>query len=304
MDAYVFLFLGLTFLVVAGLRFDTCRYDSGPNAGASGPRWRLGPRPRERIPADAYSPTPEAAARRAAELAGNWTGETVADRYAHLARHTIGEARRLPSTSPPRPAPTRSSPRPARAASRSSTPSPPTARGAPAASSSYPTRRSARTPSASPAGASPSPRPSAATTVGSSRGGSRSPEGSMTFATFARINAALWVATLLAAVPPTAIEPVAVSLAPSLRLCADVVVAAIRGANALLVGLALGAHGTVALRSLPHLLLESASLAAAGTVYAAGRGGGLHGARTAQGLLAAAVLVVAAAAAEVHLTPQ
>jgi hypothetical protein len=103
MDAYVFLFLGLTFLVVAGLRFDTCRYDSGPNAGESGPRWRLGPRPRERIPADAYSPTPEAAARRATELAGNWTGETVNDRYAHLARHTIGEARRLPSTSPPRP---------------------------------------------------------------------------------------------------------------------------------------------------------------------------------------------------------
>jgi hypothetical protein len=36
---------GHMFLVVAGLRFDTARYDSGPNAGESGPRWRLGPRP-------------------------------------------------------------------------------------------------------------------------------------------------------------------------------------------------------------------------------------------------------------------
>ena len=33
------------FLVVAGLRFDTARYDRGPNAGESGPRWRLGSRP-------------------------------------------------------------------------------------------------------------------------------------------------------------------------------------------------------------------------------------------------------------------
>jgi hypothetical protein len=36
---------GHMFLVVAGLRFDTARYDRGPNAGESGPRWRLGPRP-------------------------------------------------------------------------------------------------------------------------------------------------------------------------------------------------------------------------------------------------------------------
>ena len=36
---------GHMFLYVAGLRFDTGRYDSGPNAGESGPRWRAGPRP-------------------------------------------------------------------------------------------------------------------------------------------------------------------------------------------------------------------------------------------------------------------
>jgi hypothetical protein len=36
---------GHSFLVVAGLRFDTARYDTGPNAGESGPRWRLGSRP-------------------------------------------------------------------------------------------------------------------------------------------------------------------------------------------------------------------------------------------------------------------
>lgn len=30
---------------IAGLRNDTGRYDNGPNAGESGPRWRLGPRP-------------------------------------------------------------------------------------------------------------------------------------------------------------------------------------------------------------------------------------------------------------------
>lgn len=36
---------GHMFLMVAGLRFDTGRYDTGPNAGESGPRWRLGPRP-------------------------------------------------------------------------------------------------------------------------------------------------------------------------------------------------------------------------------------------------------------------
>ena len=36
---------GHVFLYVAGLRFDTGRYDSGPNASESGPRWRTGPRP-------------------------------------------------------------------------------------------------------------------------------------------------------------------------------------------------------------------------------------------------------------------
>jgi hypothetical protein len=36
---------GHAFLYVAGLRFDTGRYDTGPNASESGPRWRTGPRP-------------------------------------------------------------------------------------------------------------------------------------------------------------------------------------------------------------------------------------------------------------------
>ena len=36
---------GHMFLVLAGLRFDTSRYDTGPNARESGPRWRLGTRP-------------------------------------------------------------------------------------------------------------------------------------------------------------------------------------------------------------------------------------------------------------------
>jgi hypothetical protein len=38
-------------------------------------------------------PTPESAARRAAELAGNWTGETIEQRYSELARRTTGVAR-------------------------------------------------------------------------------------------------------------------------------------------------------------------------------------------------------------------
>ncbi len=37
------------FVIVAGLRFDTARYDRGPNAGESGPRWRLGPRPMQQL---------------------------------------------------------------------------------------------------------------------------------------------------------------------------------------------------------------------------------------------------------------
>jgi hypothetical protein len=36
---------GHVFLYIAGLRFDTSRYDEGPNAAESGPRWRAGPRP-------------------------------------------------------------------------------------------------------------------------------------------------------------------------------------------------------------------------------------------------------------------
>lgn len=38
---------GHAYVVVAGLRFDTSSYDApgAPNAGESGPRWRLGPRP-------------------------------------------------------------------------------------------------------------------------------------------------------------------------------------------------------------------------------------------------------------------
>ncbi len=36
---------GHVFIYVAGLRFDTARYDTGPNAGESGPRWREGARP-------------------------------------------------------------------------------------------------------------------------------------------------------------------------------------------------------------------------------------------------------------------
>jgi peptidoglycan hydrolase-like protein with peptidoglycan-binding domain len=34
-----------TWVVVAGLRFDTARYDTGPTVNQQGPRWRSGPRP-------------------------------------------------------------------------------------------------------------------------------------------------------------------------------------------------------------------------------------------------------------------
>jgi hypothetical protein len=37
---------GHVYTEIAGLRNDTGRYDTGPNAGEAGPRWRLGPRPR------------------------------------------------------------------------------------------------------------------------------------------------------------------------------------------------------------------------------------------------------------------
>jgi len=36
---------GHMFVIVGGARFDTGRYDQGPNAGESGPRWRTGNRP-------------------------------------------------------------------------------------------------------------------------------------------------------------------------------------------------------------------------------------------------------------------
>ncbi len=36
---------GHMFIVIGGARFDTGRYDQGPNAGESGPRWRTGSRP-------------------------------------------------------------------------------------------------------------------------------------------------------------------------------------------------------------------------------------------------------------------
>ena len=34
-----------TWIVIAGLRFDTARYDTGPTVDETGPRWRSGPRP-------------------------------------------------------------------------------------------------------------------------------------------------------------------------------------------------------------------------------------------------------------------
>lgn len=52
------------------------------------------PMRQERVPAAALAPTPEDAARRAADLTINWTGETAARNYARLARITIGAARR------------------------------------------------------------------------------------------------------------------------------------------------------------------------------------------------------------------
>lgn len=42
---------------------------------------------------DAGHTTPEAAGRTAAELAGNWTTETIRDRYTQLANRTTGQAR-------------------------------------------------------------------------------------------------------------------------------------------------------------------------------------------------------------------
>jgi hypothetical protein len=50
------------------------------------------PKPAEKV--KDLAATPEQAARRAAELTTNWTGETAASHYADLARFTIGGARR------------------------------------------------------------------------------------------------------------------------------------------------------------------------------------------------------------------
>lgn len=54
-----------------------------------------GPLPQrvEQVPRRAPGSTPEHAARRAAELTMNWTGETAARNYAELARITVGSAR-------------------------------------------------------------------------------------------------------------------------------------------------------------------------------------------------------------------
>jgi hypothetical protein len=46
------------------------------------------------VAAQHLAATPAEAARRAAELTSNWTAETVARRYAELARMTVGPARR------------------------------------------------------------------------------------------------------------------------------------------------------------------------------------------------------------------
>jgi hypothetical protein len=52
------------------------------------------PKPIERVSRPHLAPTPEQAARRAAELTTNWTGQTVVRQYAAFARLTVGEARR------------------------------------------------------------------------------------------------------------------------------------------------------------------------------------------------------------------
>ena len=52
------------------------------------------PRHAEAVAPRALASTPEEAARRAAELTTNWTGETAARRYAELTRITVGAARR------------------------------------------------------------------------------------------------------------------------------------------------------------------------------------------------------------------
>ncbi|HEX8086576.1 MAG TPA: hypothetical protein VF529_19975 [Solirubrobacteraceae bacterium] len=52
------------------------------------------PKPRDRVRPEDLAPTPEDAARRAAELTTNWTGENAARTYAQLARISVGAARR------------------------------------------------------------------------------------------------------------------------------------------------------------------------------------------------------------------
>ncbi|MDQ4126323.1 MAG: hypothetical protein M3134_12120, partial [Actinomycetota bacterium] len=52
------------------------------------------PRREEKVDPQKLAATPEDAARRAAELTTNWTGETAARQYRELARVTVGEARK------------------------------------------------------------------------------------------------------------------------------------------------------------------------------------------------------------------
>ena len=87
------------------------------------------------------------------------------------------------------------------------------------------------------------------------------------------------------------------------RLVGDVVVAGILAGNALRVGLALGRWQGRLLPYLPQLPLEYLAAAVAASVWIVGRGGGVN--RGALGIQAAltAVLLSAAAAAEVLLTP-
>ena len=68
---------------------DSARKGEPPPPPGEQPSTPVDEAPERGIP----SATPEDAARRAAELAGNWTAETIASRYAELARRTTGAAR-------------------------------------------------------------------------------------------------------------------------------------------------------------------------------------------------------------------
>ena len=74
--------------------------------------------------------------------------------------------------------------------------------------------------------------------------------------------------------------------------------------NALLVGTAVGAYGVSAMRWLPHLPLEWAALAVAAAAYVDSRSGPARFSEALRTVVLAALLVGAAAAAEVYLTPQ